>query len=856
MHTNIQSFKRYIIRSIIFLFILNISAFAYSKNADVKIEKRSSWIVRNDADLAAPIDKHIISGGSYYLLMDHQENIASEEIYYHYVIKIVNNDGVQNMSDIDIDFEPSFQKLTFHEINIYRNGVKTDELKNHKIKTIQRETEMDRYLYDGSLTAIVNLKGVREGDIIEYSFTRKGFNPIYKGHYFKGFYFEYSYPVKNIFTRLVSSNANGPLFFNYQGQKFEPKVIKTGGKTEYVWIKSDVKALLYDNNVPEWYVPNQKVEVSSFATWAEAVKVELESFTVKNAENALLKNKTKDLFKTQNKDSLITQVIRFVQDNVRYLGFEAGLNAYKPHSPGNVFESRFGDCKDKSLLLCTILKLYGIEAYPVLVSSNKIKAERKDFPSPDKFNHCVAQILYNGKTYYIDATMSNQGGPYDHCFFPDYGYGLVIKPGTTALTEIPFHQDSKTYVQNIFVHHTIGNPVDYKVITKSTGFYADNQRDYFSSYSIDALNKEYLKFYSNVYPSIRTIEPIKYTDNRDSNIFVVEEHYIIDTLWTSSEEDKQIKKFFVYPMSIRSLVDIPSSPKRMMPYSITYPLNYQEDIRIILPEDWTIKPHHEEVKTDAFRYTEESSYRNRTVFLSYSYGSSADHVTTADFNSYYARHQTLLQGLSYGLTYNTLAASTFRFSWPVGLLTIVTIVIGIYFARRLYTHYDLPSQNMYGEEMRIGGWLVLIAIGLIVLPLKMSYDLVSNPEYFDQKTWKLFFQSSSSAHITLGIISMVKMVYELLMIIYACLLIFLFFERRTTLPRLIILLYIVSVSFQIAEAIIVLTLNPDGYSGAERSKLISDITRTFIFAAIWIPYFTISYRVKQTFTRRLEKEEF
>ncbi len=65
----------------------------------------------------------------------------------------------------------------------------------------------------------------------------------------------------------------------------------------------------------------------------------------------------------------IAAVLNFVQEEVRYLGFESGLGSYKPFAPNQVFEQRYGDCKDKSLLMVTMLRKMGIEAYPVLVNT-------------------------------------------------------------------------------------------------------------------------------------------------------------------------------------------------------------------------------------------------------------------------------------------------------------------------------------------------------------------------------------------------------------------------------------------------------------------------------------------------------
>ncbi|HYO76071.1 MAG TPA: DUF3857 domain-containing protein, partial [Thermoanaerobaculia bacterium] len=52
---------------------------------------------------------------------------------------------------------------------------------------------------------------------------------------------------------------------------------------------------------------------------------------------------------------------RFAQRDVRYVAIEVGIGGYQPHAAGDVFTNRFGDCKDKTILLRTMLKEAGVE---------------------------------------------------------------------------------------------------------------------------------------------------------------------------------------------------------------------------------------------------------------------------------------------------------------------------------------------------------------------------------------------------------------------------------------------------------------------------------------------------------------
>jgi hypothetical protein len=601
--------KRYFIRLSVFSLSILFSPGTFDLCGQIKPHAKPDWIVEVSPDTSlSNIDKDLY-GGYYYFLVDIQENILEQTIYCHYIIKLLNNNGVQVMSDISLDYDPVYQELAIHEISRNRDGIKTNEMINHNSKTIQRESEMNRFLYDGRLTSYINLEDIRAGDIIEYSYSLKGYNPINKGHYFKAFNLEYNDPVKLIYRRITSP-MNLKLFFNYPSGKSEPEIQELNNSRIYTWKANEVKAHLYDNNVPSWYNDNLRVEISTVKTWNDLVKLCISDYQIDIKERSNLKGIAMTMFGGQFNDSILISIIRFVQDEIRYLGFESGLNAYRPALPSIVLKTRYADCKAKSLLLCCLLQQYGIEAYPVLVNSNKIKTDSGILPSRDAFNHVVVQLSFNEKTFYVDPTLSNQGGKIYNSYFPDYGYGLTLKEESSKL--IPLTNDciSETRVSNFIRIDSIGKPGILKVITEYSGSLADDLRSSFHNNSIDETSIKYLKFYSSTYPLIKTKEPLKYNDDRDKNIFIVEEEYQIDSIWTPVEGSNKLE-MTTGALVINSAVSIPASPERKMPYAISYPSDYTEDIYIDLPIEWKITPQTLEITDSVFSFLYSSDYKDK-----------------------------------------------------------------------------------------------------------------------------------------------------------------------------------------------------------------------------------------------------
>lgn len=405
---------------------------------DVKIAPRSSWVKDLEADLNAEPYKE--GGAVKYLLIDYQDHVDKEEAYVHIIYQVLNDEGVQNYSNVSIDYDPSYQELIFHEVSVYRDGKRINKLKRADISTIRREDDMNRHLYDGSLTSYMNLTDVRSDDIIEYSYTRVGFNPVFEGNYSSSFYQDFSVPVEDISVRVVSSKKL------YSEETNEGVLPVQDGDQYYVKVKPNL--IVYENNTPGWYFPFRLISLSTFSSWSEVVQWATPLYSVEKGKIQELSQALENEFLgAGEKNERILEAIRFVQDDIRYLGFESGIQGYKPSSPDLVLDRRFGDCKDKSNLLVGILSGIGVEAYPMLVHSSKEHMIDLEQPSPAAFDHCVVNFRLDEKDYYVDPTINNQGGGLDVMQFPNYKRGLVIKNGETALRNLGETSVSKQRVK-------------------------------------------------------------------------------------------------------------------------------------------------------------------------------------------------------------------------------------------------------------------------------------------------------------------------------------------------------------------------------------------------------------------------
>ena len=137
------------------LFLLLSGLLHAEKYDDIHIEAAPTWVEIRDITLTQDIPVDEINDGVFYQLLDSQKKVsATEKIvsYFRYVETVVNQAGVDYTSQINIDYDPTYQKLTLNTLFIFRNGERIDKLSSAKISLLNRETELENQIYNGSLT--------------------------------------------------------------------------------------------------------------------------------------------------------------------------------------------------------------------------------------------------------------------------------------------------------------------------------------------------------------------------------------------------------------------------------------------------------------------------------------------------------------------------------------------------------------------------------------------------------------------------------------------------------------------------------------------------------------------------------
>jgi hypothetical protein len=666
--------------SLFLLFTLQISLLSsalFAQSTKITLGKAPSWVTNNTIDYNKnSLDKEAIDG-YIHISSDIQISLSNQSKFFRFCKKIISQSGVQNGSEISIPFDPIYEQLTFHSVRIIRDGESLNRLQLSNIKTIHQEKELKSFIYNGSLDAVLILEDVRQGDVIEYSYTIKGFNPIFKNKFSGTFDLEYSSPIYDLYCKLLVPQGR-KMNIKSLNQTIQPVVSIVNGEQVYEWHKTNIPPLHLQDYTPSWYNPYEEVLVSEFNSWKEVNDWALELFPVKTELSDALQKKIAAIKAANSSDSdKVKAALRFVQDDIRYMGFEMGENSHRPAPPSKVFAQRFGDCKEKSYLFCCMLNAMNIESCPVLINTAAKKSIGALLPAPTDFDHATVRVKLDNDYFWFDPTISYQRGSIKKIFFPDYQAGLVVSGSTSELTPITFRNTSSINVTEYFKVADMLGSGTLKVTSAYRGTQADNIRADFNTTSIRELMNSYQKFYAGYYEDIKA-DSLTYTDDDSSGAFNTIEYYTLPDFWNADK--KQNKKFSLASFIINDIIRKPKEKIRKMPFSLSYPAQYKEEVIIDLPENWKVTESESHLKNGGFEYNHKFYCVNKQVFLETNYASNKDHASVDEAPSYFNDLNEYDESASFELTYgdtntsNTAASASSNKN--IFFLIILVVLIG------------------------------------------------------------------------------------------------------------------------------------------------------------------------------------
>ncbi|MHA4806475.1 DUF3857 domain-containing protein [Flavitalea flava] len=852
-------------RNLLYLIVSILFVLPAAAQKKVRIAPAPDWIRNVNAGLGQTPPYNTISDGYYYNLLDLQTNLSAAGEFTHYIKHIANESGVQNASEVSVTFAPAYQELIFHKVVILRDGQIINQLQKGVIKVVQEEGEASNFQYNGRNRAYITLKDVRKGDQIEVLYSITGFNPVFGNKFSDHLYFSHGTAVCNFFQTLITRPDRKLVIQTYNDAP-KPREELQGNTYRYYWDNPPLKLQESLAGTPSWYDNTPSVSVTEFSGWMEVVNWGLKTFSHYQTdipENLRQKIRSWRLEAKGDKDRFANLVIRFVQNEVRYLGLEIGPNTHQPHTPAQVFTQRYGDCKDKAFLLAAILQNEKIPAYVALLNTGKRSHLKEALPSPDEFDHAIVALERSaGAFLFIDPTISGQRGELINLFTPDYGYALVLRDGENQLRPVtPGSLHSISIVETLNVqglNSLRGDSSTLNVTSTFTGGAADNTRNDLAENSAKDLEESSRKFYAGLFDGVQVAAPIESTDDSIKNEVVVKEFYSIPRIWDTAGKTK---KFFEYiAKSVSEYLPTPPSAKIEAPLAIRYPRQLQYALEIDMPEAWSFTRPDLHIKNGSYQFDFTPVVKGNHISLHYFFRSFRDHIPEGELAQYKTDYKNMEDRLSFRLSITTDPdARTYspdhsfsvpdpspkgQINWKAVWVTFFLAMFFSWLVKQLNARSEtVPLTPGIGQPL--GGWTLFLGFTLVAGMLARIINF-AHEKYYSAGSWETLGKAGGTG---LQLLSLAELVVSLLFLAGGGSVLFWFVNKRDIFPRMFTWYAGLLLSGQLL-LIILFSVVPYSASLSDlKQTMIVQFTRTCIWSAIWVSYIKRSERVQRTFVQ-------
>lgn len=377
------------------------------------------------------------------LSVDRQIRIDAEgeHTYTETRYRIQTAAGLPMANTINGGWNPSRQTLEVHKIHIIRDGQVIDVLDGQSFQTLRRERNLESAMLDGVLTATLQPRDLRVGDIIETAFTLHDNGGVLAPHQETLDSISPGAAVGRYRVR-ASWPADRPIRFRLSEpwQAVQPRRTRDGYEIEID--ERGLAPLRMPSDLPDRYLITRILQMTDLTDWAAISTMmaplyqkaeQLEPDSPLNAEIARIKAANPTI------EGQIAAVVRLVQDDVRYLALAMGEGGYVPATADETWRSRYGDCKGKTVLLLALLHALGVQAEPALVSTRLGDGLDQQLPLVSWFDHVIVRAELNGQVYWIDGASTGDRALAD-IMVPPYRWALPVRAegaGLEAMIQPP-----------------------------------------------------------------------------------------------------------------------------------------------------------------------------------------------------------------------------------------------------------------------------------------------------------------------------------------------------------------------------------------------------------------------------------
>lgn len=333
------------------------------------------------------------------------------------------------------------------------------------------------------------------------------------------------------------------------------------------------------------YVGTGKVKKEYGTSWEKVAKTiyDSDNFGDEIKQSRFYRKDLEEIIEPSLTDKQkIVEVLKFLKSKVKW---NNKYGVYTKDGLKDAYKTGSGNVSEVNLLLVSMLREAGIEAYPVLVSSSD--SETPIFPTREGFDYIVVQATYDDEKVLLDATEKYAGLNLIPLRAASWKGRLIKKDGASEWIKLTENQKSEeiTFLEIALDNdsHAIGNGQK-----RYSNYMALRARNSNANSTEDELEK-YVQN-DNVGLEVSEVK-LEGLEDVDSNLTLK-----YDVIYKNAV-DKVGDKIYVTPLLYEANEENPFKlDTRKLPVDLSFPLKTKTIVNIKMPEGYEVESMPENVK--------------------------------------------------------------------------------------------------------------------------------------------------------------------------------------------------------------------------------------------------------------------
>ncbi len=406
----------------------------------------------------------------------HPNGLASR--FHQVVFQPLTEEGAESARQYGFTFQAGRDVVDLRAARVYRADGTVDET----VETGEAPVDNPAIaMYTSTRSFVVQLPRLAPGDVVELRYRVDEVTPRndFGDTFSETAYFQAFEPVASAEYVLVTPRARRVPLRVPEGLKVKREERDEGDAHVARVAAENVPPLLPEPLMPPLAEIAAPLSASTFASWEDVGRwfwgLAREQLDADDETRKLARDLTKGLTDEREK---VRAVYDFVVQKTRYVALEFGIEGFRPRRCTLTLSRGWGDCKDKAVVIVTLLRELNIPARLVLVRTGMRGLAPADAPSYAFFDHAIAYVP--SLDLYLDGTAEytgmNELPPMDRG-----AIGLQVVDGQGKLVRLPEPPAADTRRARTIDLSLGDGPAQLDLRVESTGAFASELRQRYHS---------------------------------------------------------------------------------------------------------------------------------------------------------------------------------------------------------------------------------------------------------------------------------------------------------------------------------------------------------------------------------------